>query len=704
MYQQYSQYQQQHQQQHYVQSSVESGMVWNGTSWVSSFGSNKGNNGGGGGSGITSININSSVQQNKQHGQVIPTNNPVQTYTQYYHGWIAHEKWLAQKLQQRQQQVSSGAKNNTYNTSVQNKADEDAQKQQQLETEKQWAKYYADESSRAAHYFYQNPNATSAQFDLPPPPPPPGSVTASSSSNRSENQRGVVGVATTISKSSVSTVASSSNNNTTNTKATKGKYHEGSLTRYLKRNLEMCRDNEQEKKRVQSEIEKKIAEAIQEGTLQSRNWDMEPMIITTTTTGTTADRDVGVDVVHVGSISDCEGRQTVTTTAATPTLNVHQQVKQQQPRKTKYYGNYDSAPSAPVSSTYLNGDKNNYYGPGPGPEQASSNSTTPAQSSSNRRHDYNYGNSSSSSHNTSYYGPASNDNKTDSSDRYNTSSSFPAFSTSSSPLQKENKNRVKNRKRKERDLSTTRSTSSLNGRRQVEQEEDFMALPGPNNQQEQPKQKSKNPRTNKLVATKEVHVDGIDASYDALTKRANRFCSHHTSNNNTTTSVALSDSYDKYMGKGLIGGVGELDETDYEHMTVKGTSTKLDKEYLRLTAPPRPELVRPLVILQEHLKNLKLEYYDLDDVTTDKNKSLLAERERTPQKQWINVSQSADSIELQLKEQYRRCRHRRDYLWFCSQLKAVRQDCTVQRIQGEFAVDVYETHARIALQEGDLNE
>jgi len=90
-------------------------------------------------------------------------------------------------------------------------------------------------------------------------------------------------------------------------------------------------------------------------------------------------------------------------------------------------------------------------------------------------------------------------------------------------------------------------------------------------------------------------------------------------------------------------------------MTVKGTCTTLEKEYLRLTAPPRPELVRPQNILEQHLESLK-KYYSRPN--------------------------------------------RKEYLWFCSQLKAIRQDCTVQRLQNEFAVDVYETHARIALREG----
>lgn len=38
------------------------------------------------------------------------------------------------------------------------------------------------------------------------------------------------------------------------------------------------------------------------------------------------------------------------------------------------------------------------------------------------------------------------------------------------------------------------------------------------------------------------------------------------------------------------------------------------------------------------------------------------------------------------------------------QMKAIRQDLVIQRITDSFAVKVYEMHARMALQEGDLNE
>lgn len=90
---------------------------------------------------------------------------------------------------------------------------------------------------------------------------------------------------------------------------------------------------------------------------------------------------------------------------------------------------------------------------------------------------------------------------------------------------------------------------------------------------------------------------------------------------------------------------------------IVGTSTKLEKNYFRLTTFPKEKDVRSLPILQKSLGLIKNRY---------------------------------------IKEE--------DFEWANDQLKAVRQDMTVQGIRTDFVLDVYETHARILLEHGDLNE
>ncbi len=90
---------------------------------------------------------------------------------------------------------------------------------------------------------------------------------------------------------------------------------------------------------------------------------------------------------------------------------------------------------------------------------------------------------------------------------------------------------------------------------------------------------------------------------------------------------------------------------------VIGRSQKLEKNYFRLTSAPNPDSVRPLPVLQNTLELLK-----------------------------------------------RKWKQEANYTYICDQFKSLRQDLTVQHIKNEFTVNVYEIHARIALEKGDLGE
>lgn len=90
---------------------------------------------------------------------------------------------------------------------------------------------------------------------------------------------------------------------------------------------------------------------------------------------------------------------------------------------------------------------------------------------------------------------------------------------------------------------------------------------------------------------------------------------------------------------------------------VIGRSEKLEKNYFRLTSAPNPDTVRPLPVLQKTLELLK-----------------------------------------------RKWKQEANYAYICDQFKSLRQDLTVQHIKNDFTVSVYEIHARIALEKGDLGE
>ncbi|EIW67776.1 hypothetical protein TREMEDRAFT_33569 [Tremella mesenterica DSM 1558] len=119
----------------------------------------------------------------------------------------------------------------------------------------------------------------------------------------------------------------------------------------------------------------------------------------------------------------------------------------------------------------------------------------------------------------------------------------------------------------------------------------------------------------------------------------------------------------RLKGKGGLGYSGdevmEVDPNviDWDSHTIRGTNTKLEKSYLRLTSEPSPADIRPLPILKQTLALLKAKW----------------------------------------KENH-------NYAYALDQFKSMRQDLTVQRIKNEFTVEVYEIHARIALEAKDLGE
>jgi hypothetical protein len=121
-------------------------------------------------------------------------------------------------------------------------------------------------------------------------------------------------------------------------------------------------------------------------------------------------------------------------------------------------------------------------------------------------------------------------------------------------------------------------------------------------------------------------------------------------------------------------GAGEDDLVlDWSSLHIVGISEKLEKKYLRLTQAPDPAIVRPERVLRLAMERLL--------------------------KLWRTEPSNARGIEPKDRAFVR------DYKYICEQFKAIRQDLTVQHlVHSPLTIEVYEHHARIALEVGDGSE
>ncbi|OII71011.1 SAC3 GANP family protein [Cryptosporidium andersoni] len=118
---------------------------------------------------------------------------------------------------------------------------------------------------------------------------------------------------------------------------------------------------------------------------------------------------------------------------------------------------------------------------------------------------------------------------------------------------------------------------------------------------------------------------------------------------------------------------------------IVGTYMSLEKPYLRLTASPDPNLVRPEHILRKSLKYIMNNYMNYKCNRTGDLSTIMQFHKQDKNINTINTKKY-------------------DWKYLEEQFRSIRQDLTVQGIKNAFTIEVYETNARLALENEDLGQ